>query len=321
MAPKEGYGSLPNVARELLCGGLAGTVGITLGYPLDVVKVRMQTSNKSGLQCLTLMFKHQGFQGLYRGLTAPLFAQFFMNSLSFAGDSLALKFLEPTLKKGEIASPSNILLAGMFGGLAQCIVLVPADLVKVKMQMLGVGAPASKVVAPTTTLKCALDIVRTQGVLGLYRGFLVTALREAPSFGVYFFTYKTVSNAIRKLLKEPSSSSLSSQDTYYNDIQIISKDVDSNPTSNMTAIFLAGGIAGAASWASVYPVDVIKTHIQLNPADSKESVIGVAKRLHRTYGFRVFFRGLGVTMIRAFPVNAATFFVYENFKHYFNLNI
>ena len=38
----------------------------------------------------------------------------------------------------------------------------------------------------------------------------------------------------------------------------------------------------------------------------------MAKILFRKHGLKVFVRGLEVTLLRAFPVNACTFYVYEN---------
>jgi hypothetical protein len=37
----------------------------------------------------------------------------------------------------------------------------------------------------------------------------------------------------------------------------------------------------------------------------------IAKELMQAEGYRAFFRGLGTTMVRAVPVNAVTFLVYE----------
>ncbi len=33
-----------DVGKELLCGGVAGTIGVFCGLPLDLVKVRMQNN-------------------------------------------------------------------------------------------------------------------------------------------------------------------------------------------------------------------------------------------------------------------------------------
>jgi len=304
--------------QEAIVGGTAGSCGVFLGYPLDLVKTRLQTMPeiKSPIICVKQLISKEGFLGLYRGITAPLTAQFFMNGLSFAGDSLAMKILEPNTKNHEKAKFSNMIIAGMFGGFAQCIVLVPSDLVKCRLQVQNVSNFNSNSINNNINnnninnnninnniynnnnnnntkiqngpIKFALNIIKTDGIGGLYKGFLVTALREVPSYGIYFCVYKKINN-------------------YF-------KDKSTNESSKL-GILLAGGIAGCASWTCVYPFDVVKTNIQIYSGNIDKgqapSVIDMSRKLYRKYGWKIFFRGLEVALLRAFPVNACTFFVYE----------
>lgn len=76
-------------------------------------------------------------------------------------------------------------------------------------------------------------------------------------------------------------------------------------------ILLCGGIAGVISWASIYPLDVIKTRIQAEQSIDlgsdeviRKSAWAVAKDAYRQEGAGIFFRGLGVCSVRAFIVNA-----------------
>ena len=90
-------------------------------------------------------------------------------------------------------------------------------------------------------------------------------------------------------------------------------------------VLLCGGLAGVVTWASIFPLDVIKTRVQtqafaLPPAEQQpllgppqQGVLGprhrlgafeVAKQAYRSDGMGVFFRGLGICSFRAFIVNA-----------------
>ena len=77
----------------------------------------------------------------------------------------------------------------------------------------------------------------------------------------------------------------------------------------------AGGVAGSFTWAIIYPFDVIKTRIQRAPLASNDgldlSIRKVGSKIIKDLGWRGMFRGLGVTLIRAFPVNGIIFPVYE----------
>lgn len=95
-------------------------------------------------------------------------------------------------------------------------------------------------------------------------------------------------------------------------------------------VLLCGGLAGVVTWASIFPLDVIKTRVQTQtladgnttPLLRTEGVtegaerrrlgaVEVAKNAYRSAGPGVFFRGLAVCSVRAFVVNAAQWAVYE----------
>ena len=61
------------------------------------------------------------------------------------------------------------------------------------------------------------------------------------------------------------------------------------------------------SWFSTYPVDVIKSRVQADMKGQYKSVMDCVRQSYKEEGMMLFTRGLGPTMIRAFPVNAATF--------------
>lgn len=208
-----------------------------------------------------------------------------------------MRFLEPDLKRGETGRPINTVLAGCSGGLLQCVALVPADVIKCTMQ--AEETTAANIASHKNsnafhqTFLCMRKVYQQEGIAGFYKGFTATALREVPSIGMYFFSYKLVRDTLTQMqgLKEASTS----------------------------AILFAGGLAGALSWTVVYPFDVIKTNIQIAEAGTKTSFSYIAKDLYRKHGSSVFFRGLGATVFRAFPVNGATFFFYERIKDFLHL--
>jgi solute carrier family 25 carnitine/acylcarnitine transporter 20/29 len=64
----------------------------------------------------------------------------------------------------------------------------------------------------------------------------------------------------------------------------------------------------------VYPLDIIKTRIQTTPMDApldSRRILAVARQIVEQHGWRRLFRGLNITVIRAFPVNGIIFPVYE----------
>lgn len=73
-------------------------------------------------------------------------------------------------------------------------------------------------------------------------------------------------------------------------------------------LLFSGGLAGVVGWVCTYPVDVIKTRIQAQDMRNREykNMVDCFRKVYRGEGMRVMFAGLGATVIRAFPTNAAT---------------
>jgi hypothetical protein len=57
---------------------------------------------------------------------------------------------------------------------------------------------------------------------------------------------------------------------------------------------------------------VIKSSIQtLAEAPHEKTIAFQARRLYAMGGYKIFFNGMSTAVVRAFPVNAVTFFCYE----------
>lgn len=69
--------------------------------------------------------------------------------------------------------------------------------------------------------------------------------------------------------------------------------------------FLSGGIAGINSWLGTYPLDTLKSRRQLYPT----------KSLHELFTMGSLYNGLGITLLRGFIVNGASFYFYSMIKH------
>lgn len=77
-------------------------------------------------------------------------------------------------------------------------------------------------------------------------------------------------------------------------------------------ILMAGGLAGVFSWLVTFPIDVIKTRMQVDGFNQQHQYANYWDCLKKSYqseGWKLFTRGLGSTLIRAFPMNAVCFLV------------
>ena len=154
-----------------------------------------------------------------------------------------------------------------------------------------------QVVRFSSPVGCVREIVRTDGWGGLMtRGLGPTLLREVPAYGFYFLAYESTKDALLALLQQQQNPAAAAA-----------------TAAAWWVPMLGGAAAGVASWVPVYPVDVVKTNVQVS-ADGgrREGALDVAKRLYGSSGgVAVFWEGLGPKVARAIVNHATTFVVFE----------
>ncbi|KAK0082466.1 hypothetical protein PV325_010349 [Microctonus aethiopoides] len=267
------------MAVDFAAGFLGGCAGLAVGYPLDTIKVHIQTQNMGNPQfrgtwhCFQCILAKDSIRGFYRGMSSPIAGVAFVNAIVFGIYGQAQKYSK---------NPENLsshFLAGAAAGLAQSPVVAPLELIKTKLQLQESNGK-KKYSGP---INCLCKIYRQSGILGIFRGLNVTAVREVPGYGLYFFTYEalTRNNSLIKI---------------------------NQPISTLHML-LAGGLSGIVSWVFTYPIDVIKSRLQADKNSRYVGAIDCLKKSLNEEGVGCLFKGLNSTILRAFPTNAATFTV------------
>ena len=260
-----------NAIHDLIAGGVAGSAGIVIGHPMDSIKVRLQMASGTSSSPAFSM------TGLMRGIAAPFAMAAFVNAQIFTTFGEASRFWDKYLQAGDDRSAGEIscqedsikknFVCGAVTGVISSLILAPTEHIKCRMQA---GRETY-----ATSLDAGRKIWETRGVSGLYRGLMATWLRQAPGFAVYFACYDDIKLRLQRSLGE-----------------------------SWAAPILAGGTAGSLSWAVVYPIDLIKSRIQVLPLDapkSERSMWNIARDIHQKGGWRSLYRGLTSRFCAHFP--------------------
>lgn len=285
--------------KEYVAGLLAGVATVVIGHPFDTVKVKLQKHNteahgmkyKNGLHCTARIVKSEGVKGLYRGATSSFLGMAFESSLLFGIYSRTKQKLQEGLQNTR-PQPQVIIPSAAYSGAIISFVLCPSELVKCRMQVQGTDSLVPKSSRYTSPLDCALKTMKTEGVTGIFRGGLTTLLRESLGNAVFFSIYEYV--------------------RYYMHLQLKAASSDHNDLIDVGIGIVTGGLGGVAFWSAVLPLDVAKTIIQT--ASDKSSTKNPFRILNSIYGragLKGCYTGLGPTIARAFPANAAAIVTWE----------
>ncbi|KAM9800284.1 solute carrier family 25 member 55a isoform X1 [Syngnathus typhle] len=301
--------SLP---AKLINGGIAGIVGVTCVFPIDLAKTRLQNQRpgqqayKSMMDCLVKTVRSEGYFGMYRGAAVNLTLVTPEKAIKLAANDF---FRQHFAKNGQGLTVFKEMLAGCGAGMCQVIVTTPMEMLKIQLQDAGrlvaqqqkpVILSPSKLVATNTLLsrsynsgtvsamatpravsatQIARELFRTQGIQGLYKGLGATLMRDVPFSVVYFPLFANLNR-----LGQPSA----------------------EQASPFYWAFFSGCLAGSIAAVAVNPCDVVKTRLQsLNKGSVEEAYSGVvdcvSKILHKE-GASAFLKGAGCRALVIAPL-------------------
>ncbi|KAI7895071.1 mitochondrial carrier domain-containing protein [Mucor mucedo] len=280
-------------AYSFTLGSIAGAVGATAVYPIDLVKTRMQNQRskvvgellyKNSLDCFKKVLKNEGFAGLYRGLGPQLVGVAPEKAIKLTvNDFVRNKFSSG--QNGEIKFWQEM-VGGGAAGASQVVFTNPLEIVKIRLQIQ--GEQAKNLTADAAPRRSAIWIVKHLGIVGLYKGVAACLLRDVPFSAIYFPAYAHLK---KDLFKEGPEHKLA-----------------------ISELLMAGAIAGMPAAYFTTPADVIKTRLQVEARKGQTTYNGIAdaaKKIFAEEGFKAFFKGGPARILRSSPQFGVTLTVYE----------
>ncbi|EFA81635.1 putative transmembrane protein [Heterostelium album PN500] len=280
----------PPFYANLIAGGIAGIIGATTIFPIDMIKTRLQNQKvlpngqrtyNGALDCARKIIANEGgVRALYRGLSANLVGITPEKALKLAVNDQLRQILQGDAKTITIGQE---VLAGAGAGFCQVIATNPMEIVKIRMQISGEGGAKASL----------REVVSELGLRGLYKGTAATLLRDVPFSMVYFSMYARIKG-------------------YFTDKQ--------TGHISLGHILLSGIIAGSFAASFSTPMDVIKTRIQVKPKPGDPTYNGIIDCVQKTLkneGPKAFTKGLVPRIMIISPLFGITLVVYEIQKKIF----
>ncbi|KAI0061202.1 mitochondrial carrier [Artomyces pyxidatus] len=279
--------------NELIAGSFGGAAQVLVGQPLDTVKTRVQTAPRGmftgPMDILVQTVRKEGFFALYKGMASPLLGIAGVNSLLFGAYGVSKRIITPfpNLSLKEIAG------AGAMAGAVNSVLASPVEMFKVRMQG-QYGAATDK-----RLREVVQQMWKDWGFRkGIMRGYWVTVAREIPAYAGYGY----------ELIHRWPAYEFSKRkftDIYGKDLPV-------------WALLASGSTGGIAYWLACYPLDVVKSRVQLGESPPSGTPVQYIAReigqIRRQYGLAGLFRGL--SPCRNIPAAGSTFAAYELSREY-----
>jgi hypothetical protein len=310
------------IVSNALGSAAAGIVGRSLTHPLDTAKARLQAVGEYGYKgpfdVLKRTAQTEGIAGLYRGFGAVIVGgtpgtilylcsyDIFKTRLShYENSNSNLNNQNQNDKQPGDESFLVHLASGLLAESIACIVYVPVDVIKERLQVqhshtTGTGASTNlshqQYQGGWDALK---QISKTEGVRGIYKGYAATLGSFGPFSALYFVFYEKLKKASQERL---------------------------HTKGELPFLYtvLSSASAGAlASWLTS-PLDMAKLRLQVqrgnNTADTT-AYRGVWDCLVHSYrhqgGVHGLFRGAGARVLHFAPATTVTMTCYETSRSFF----
>lgn len=280
---------------DFSAGAIGGTACVLSGQPFDTTKVKMQTfptTYRGFTHCFVSTCRSGGLQGLYKGTTPALIANITENAVLFLSYGLCqdvVRFLS-RMDRGAELSDIQKASAGSLASIFSATAICPTELVKCRLQAMHEMEAAGKIATGTksTVWSVVKSVLKEKGPLGLYQGLSSTIVREIPGYFCFFGAYELCRTTFAKYMGTDKEG------------------------IGMLPLMFSGGFGGACLWLVVFPIDCVKSRIQVHSlAGRQEGFMKSFRAIVRNEGFGALYSGLTPTMIRTFPANGALFLAYE----------
>ncbi|KAL6802949.1 mitochondrial carrier [Trichoderma sp. SZMC 28013] len=281
-------------ASSAICGGIAGISEALVCHPLDTLKVHMQSYRISPAHGMAThaVIRHPHVRqetGFYRGLGAVLLGIAPKMAVRFS----SFEFYSTLLEGRTNGKTTNSLFAGLAAGITEAVLVVtPSEVLKIRLQTQKshLREPGIK---PPGLLGTLRQIIRQEGIQGLWRGVGLTASRQGTNQAVNFLAYSNIKSNLLHKQPEYQKSGLPVWQTA-----------------------LCGLMAGSLGPLANAPIDFLKTTVQkrAGPVNAQNSLFLLLKDIIQREGILVLYRGVMPRVLRVGIGQAVTFCTFETVR-------
>ena len=171
---------------KFACGSVAGLIATLTLYPLKTIKTVMNLGNtneyNSIVDCINKTFKKHGLRAFYRGIVANSLAIMPSTGIDLAVYETLKKQYSQLANKKEPTVLEKIVIGNVSSSIGSFFVY-PLLFARTRLQ--------SNRNPTETTKSILLHVIKKDGLMGMYRGFLLHILKIGPAASISYVTFES----------------------------------------------------------------------------------------------------------------------------------
>jgi solute carrier family 25 (adenine nucleotide translocator) protein 4/5/6/31 len=283
---KDSKNTVTAFAIDFAMGGVSAAVSKTAAAPIERVKLliqnqdemiksgRLQTPYKGIVDCFKRVMAEEGFVSLWRGNLANVIRYFPTQALNFAfKDQFKRMFGYNRDKDGYAKWFAGNLASGGAAGAASLTFVYSLDYARTRLANDSKAAKKGGERQFNGLIDVYTKTLKTDGIVGLYRGFNISCVGIIVYRGLYFGMY----DSLKPVLLQGNL-----KDAF------------------LPSFFLGWGITIGAGLAS-YPIDTIRRRMMMTSGEAVKykSSYHAFQEIVKKEGVKSLFKGAGANILRA----------------------
>ena len=269
---------------DFMMGGVSAAVSKTFASPIEVIKLRLQNVEsmlKAGTidtpylgmaDCAKRILRDEGVVGLWKGNGTNVIRYFPTQALNFSlKDYFKRLFGRTKERDGYFVWFLGNLASGGAAGSVSLLFVYSLDYARTRLSNDLKSSKKGGQKQFTGLIDVYKKTIASDGVAGLYRGFVISCVGIVIYRGLYFGIYDSVKPILPAEFKD-----------------------------NLFANFLLGWGVTVGSGLASYPIDTIRRRMMMTSGEAEKYTgsIDCAKKILAKEGIKSFFKGAGANVLR-----------------------
>lgn len=273
-----------NFLTNFLMGGVSAAVSKTIAAPIELVKLRIQNADemiKSGKldrpykgigDCAKRIVQEESFAALWKGNFTNVLRYFPTQALNFAfKDKFKQMFGYDKKRDGYGKWFMGNLASGGAAGASSLLFVYSLDYARTRLSNDNKSAKKGGAKQYNGLVDVYKQTYQSDGIKGLYRGFVISCVGIVIYRGLYFGMY----DSIKPLMP-------------------------SNMRDSFLPNFLLGWVVTIGAGLASYPIDTIRRRMMMTSGEAVKynGSLDCARVIFKTEGTKSFFKGAGANILR-----------------------